>query len=144
MGEIEQLNIKENLEHVKFLGNLVENQAKEIEELKNENKKFDLLKNEIEELKKINEKQNEEIQLLQLLKNDIAALSERLSLNETNSKLSLERVKSLETTTISVKEKLNHVDQIASRVSLQSADFNDADLTGQDMSGQNLSGASYK
>lgn len=140
----DNLNLKENLEHVKFLATLVENQSKEIEELKTENKKIDILQNEIKQLKKVNDQQNEEIKLLQSLKDDIAKLSQRIQKNEEMELKQMERVKSLESAAKQTQEKLNHVDQIASRVSLQSADFNEADLTGQDMSGQDLSGASFK
>ena len=144
LDEIEQLNIKENLEHVKFLAALVENQSKEIEELKEENKKIEKLQSQINELKKINAHQNEEIKSLQSLKDDIATLSKLIHKNEENGQSTLIRIKTLENNAKQTALKLDHVDQIASRVSLQEADFNEADLTGQDMSGQDLSGSSFR
>eukprot|EP01083_Nonionella_stella_P194098 716116_1 len=78
LESIDNLNLKENLEHVKFLATLVENQSAEIEELKNENKQILVLKKEINELRDINDKQNEEINKLKSLNDMISKLSIRI------------------------------------------------------------------
>merc|ERR1719379_451433 len=74
---IDDLNLKENLEHVKYLAQLVEQQSQEITSLKAENAKVATLQQEISDLRAVNAQQSQQIAELSSLREAISALSSR-------------------------------------------------------------------
>ena len=147
LNDLNQLNLKENLQEMSYLSKLIEQQGSEINAMKKNMQNINILKNEIKKLNNKNNELNNNITIIKQenmeLNDKVSTLSDELKNLKNNEQKNESKLSKILDEQQKNKKDLSRFSLIASNVSLKSANFSGKDLSGENFSGQKLENANF-